>query len=1043
MSPGLSASESSEIDADSDAGLPGEARRADGARLEGERLALRRSSRCTRIAPLASPKSSLTSAASGIRPVGCAQHAVVRRRDERDRRARCRRPARRRRCAGARRRRSRIATGAVADARCGSPSDRRVVAARIVSVSGDRDDASAVAAPAQREPTADERANVGRLVDRRRCARRCTRAARVGDERRQAGCRASLRRCAPRSSESPACGERTRATAPPAAAARRRSPPRARAPARERAQRARRAARADGQLSVGAGTKRSSPRFDGRHERVLERRKLFLDPQRDAHRPTARRGRASTSATRRRDRRGDGDARAARSARRARAGRRRRRSPRRRERERRRRRPTRARAARRPRRASRAPRGVWRTRSCGRRLRATNGRARRSAAARRARAATASSATTSVARSRSVARRRRAIRRRRATRAALGSIGATIARAAARREQRLARSARNGARSVRSLAVVEQHADVANAAVADRVLDRRGLAVRPARDRWPVEHPEPRKARDERRVARRRRRRSRRSSRGAATTRRRRDAGQWTSTCPRPRAHAESLARQRVRAPVARSRSTPTTPIERRARGDGVVRDRARLDARRGVASADAARTGTRRIRPGHAARMRAVASSISSRANGDTSTSSTESASGATRARRRASRRRAPPTAIRAPATRVVSSGAIVDARVAALSNATSDVARRAPSARTLSRTSAMFATARDRSTTNDARDAPAVARTSARRPRRRSRRAPPTRSSSSSRSLSANERVRAWIGRSRNEARRRQRFGERTAARDEVQRDGDDRRDAGDPERRRNQPAHRALPRRPSDARRCGARRAPPARRSRPRCTPRPPRATRAPFRARHSANARSYPARVASASKRCSAGCSGSAASIGRRGGSISSRATTCTRCTSPPRDDVHARRAQQLVGVAEQVGDDRDARRAKRARPIGASGASPSGSACVDDARDLGDDAASRARRQHAHASDRLVHRDADRIAVGVRDGGESDRDLLRAPPLRRASRRETPSTPTRRARSSSAEPRDRWRGGCTRDRCARAAASRCGADRRPADRGDTR
>ena len=88
----------------------------------------------------------------------------------------------------------------------------------------------------------------------------------------------------------------------------------------------------------------------------------------------------------------------------------------------------------------------------------------------------------------------------------------------------------------------------------------------------------------------------------------------------------------------------------------------------------------------------------------------------------------------------------------------------------------------------------------------------------------------------------------------------------------------------------------------------------------------------------------------------------------------------------VRVAEQVGDDRDPPACASPAPSAPARSLRSGCARVDDARDLADHAAPRARRHDAHASAIVGHRDADGIAVRVHDRGEPDGDLARRAPL---------------------------------------------------------
>ena len=114
--------------------------------------------------------------------------------------------------------------------------------------------------------------------------------------------------------------------------------------------------------------------------------------------------------------------------------------------------------------------------------------------------------------------------------------------------------------------------------------------------------------------------------------------------------------------------------------------------------------------------------------------------------------------------------------------------------------------------------------------------------------------------------------------------------------------------------------------------------------------------------------------------------------CMACTSPPAAATSPARRRTIVGVAEKIADDRDAnarsyaahRRRERRLPFGHDG--------IERARDLSDDAASRARRKlpHAVAAD---DDEANRIATRVRDRRESDRDVARALHFPQRARRE--------------------------------------------------
>ena len=251
---------------------------------------------------VAMPKSSFTSAVSGMRPCGVRRTLSCAGVDERDRRRIVddrldgddaldapvgetqrdrlrRRPCRR------------------------STSDRRARSPRASSVSTVRDDAGRVAAPAQRDRAADERADVARLVDRRRALAGVRRRLDLRDEWREpalalavaiAGGRANRRRCG--LSECDArllAGTKLgtmNATAIAASAGRRRARPLARARGRRPALGRRRAA-----------TNASSPVSTAVTSAILERRIVLLDPQRDAVQRRAPRGRAR--AARRRPRR--------------------------------------------------------------------------------------------------------------------------------------------------------------------------------------------------------------------------------------------------------------------------------------------------------------------------------------------------------------------------------------------------------------------------------------------------------------------------------------------------------------------------------------------------------------------------------------------------------------------------------------------------------------------------------------------------------------------------------------------------------------------
>ena len=245
---------------------------------------------------------------------------------------------------------------------------------------------------------------------------------------------------------------------------------------------------------------------------------------------------------------------------------------------------------------------------------------------------------------------------------------------------------------------IEDDSDIAYAAAANRMFDGRGFAVDPARNGVPIQRPHSREPADERSARRRDApdRVDRRTRLPIAALSLRGPVKENVATVASPRAvrGGRMTARRRERAPLGRrtpASERPATTDRRSPRRSIRRAERARLYSTRAVA--------TTRTRPGQSARILRVASSSSSTVSGETTIeldrirSRRDLRGDAHGHRQRTSR------ATRRASTAVESSRRR-SRRAQSLSKATSTSPSR-KSARTLSRTSWMSATSRDRSAT------------------------------------------------------------------------------------------------------------------------------------------------------------------------------------------------------------------------------------------------------------------------------------------------------------------------------------------------------